>query len=81
MFLIWKIHHIINLFLNEVFFIYNIVLISGIQQSNSFIHTHISTFFQMIFCYKLLQNIEYRSLCYTVGPFWLPILNTILIIC
>ena len=28
----------------------------------------------MIFCYKLLQNIEYSSLCYTVGPFLLPIL-------
>ena len=24
--------------------------------------------FQMLFHYRLLQDIEYRSLCYTVGP-------------
>ena len=25
-------------------------------------------FFQILFPYRLLQNIEYSSLCYTVGP-------------
>ena len=26
-------------------------------------------FFRFLFHYRLLQDIEYRSLCYTVGPF------------
>ena len=30
--------------------------------------------FQIFFPYKLLQNIEYNSLCYTVGPYCLFIL-------
>ena len=29
-----------------------------------------------LFPYRLWQNIEYTSLCYTVGPCWLSILNT-----
>jgi len=33
-------------------------------------HTHIYTLFPVLFPYKLLQNSEYSSLCYTVGP-WL----------
>ena len=32
------------------------------------------TLLKIIFTYKLLQNTEYISLCYTVGPYWLPIL-------
>ena len=35
---------------------------------------NISIFFQILFLYRLLQNIEYSSLCYTVGPYWLAIL-------
>ena len=31
-----------------------------------YIHTH--TLFQILFHYSLLQDIEYSSLCYTVGP-------------
>ena len=27
-------------------------------------------FFRFFFLYRLLENIEYSSLCYTVGPFW-----------
>ena len=30
--------------------------------------------FQIFFPYKLLENIEYNSLCYTVGPYCLSIL-------
>ena len=43
-------------------------------------HTHTHTYiyiyilFQAQFPYRLLQNIEYISLCYTVGPCWLSIL-------
>ena len=31
----------------------------------TWLHTH---FFQILFRYRLLQDIEYSSLCYTVGP-------------
>ena len=33
--------------------------------------TYIFIIFQILFPYSLLQNIEYSSLCYTVGPCWL----------
>ena len=39
------------------------------------IYIHIYIFFQIIFYYRLLQDIEYSSLCYTVGPCWLSILH------
>ena len=59
------------LFLFEVYLIY-IVLASGVQQSDSFILIHI--LFQILFHYRLLHDIEYVSLCYTVGPCCLSIL-------
>ena len=34
-------------------------------------------FFQILFPFRLLHNIEQRSLCYTVGPYWLSILNIV----
>ena len=37
-------------------------------------YTYTPTLFQILFPYKLLQNIEYYSVCYTVGPCWLSIL-------
>ena len=37
--------------------------------------------FQILFPYRLLQDIEYISLCYTVGPCCLPILYIIVYIC
>ena len=37
------------------------------------LHTHIF-FFQILFPYRLLENIKNSSLCYTVGPCWLSIL-------
>ena len=41
--------------------IYNVVLVLGVQKSDSVIHTHIYIyiFFQIIFPLRLLQNIEY----------------------
>ena len=42
------------------------MLVSGVQQSDSDIFSYL--FFQIIFCYRLLQDIEYSSLCYTGGP-------------
>ena len=53
------------------------VLVSGVQQSDSFIHIYVSILFQILFPFRLLQNIEQSSLCYTVGPCWLFILNIV----
>ena len=47
----------------------NVVLVLGVQQSDSVIHIHVSILFQIIFPFRLLQNIEQHSLCYTVGPY------------
>ena len=55
--------------------IYNVVLISAVQQSDSVIHTYI--LFHILFHYGLSQDIEYSSLCYPVGPCWLLILYNI----
>ena len=53
----------------------DVVLVSGVQQSDSVIHIHVSILSQILFPVRLLQNIEQSSLCYTVGPCWLSILN------
>ena len=37
------------------------------QQSDWVIHIHVSTLFQILFPFSLLQNMEQSSLCYTVG--------------
>ena len=63
-------------FLNFVFYmgvllINNVVIASGVQQSDSFIHICVSVLFQILFPFRLLHNIEQSSLCYTVGPCWL----------
>ena len=52
----------------------NNVLISGTQQGDSVIHIHVSIF-QILFPFRLLKCIEQHSLCYTVGPCWLSMLN------
>ena len=43
------------------------MLVSGVQQSDSDIHISISILFQILFPYRLLQDIEYSSLYCTVG--------------
>ena len=58
--------------------IYNVVLVSGVQQSDLVIH--ISIFFQILFPYRYSQSIECSSLCYTVGPCWLSILYIVVCI-
>ena len=50
--------------------IYNIMLVSGVQQGDSVIHTHVF-FPQILFPFRLLHNIEQNSLYYTVGPCFL----------
>ena len=39
-----------------------------------FSYTCIYTPFQVLFRYRLAQDTEYSSLCYTVSPCWLSIL-------
>ena len=43
------------------------VLVSRVQQSDSVTHTY-TYIFQILFHYSLLQDTEYNSLCYPVGP-------------
>ena len=60
-------------FLIGVELIYNVVLVSDVQQSHSVIQIQISVLFQILFPCRLLQHIEQSSLCYTVGLYWLSI--------
>ena len=53
----------------------NVVLVSGEQQRDSAIHTHVSILLQTPLPSRLPQNSEQSSMCYTVGPCWLSILN------
>ena len=73
------------------------VLVSGVQPSDSvlcvyiyiyiyiyvcvYIYIYIYIPFQILFPYRLLQNIEHSSLCYTVGPCWLSIFYIVVCIC
>ena len=59
----------------------DVVLVSGVQQSDSVIHIHASILFQILFPFRLLQNIEQSSVCYTVGPCWLSNLNIAVCTC
>ena len=56
----------------------NIMIVSGGQQRDSAIHTHVSISTQTPLPSRLPDNIEQSSLCYTVGPFWLFVLNTVM---
>ena len=49
-------------FFIEVQLIYNVVLVSGVQQSHSDIYTHIYSF-QILFHHRLSQGVDYSSLC------------------
>ena len=52
----------------------NVVLVSGIQQSDSMTYIHVSILFQILFPCRLLQSSESSSLNSTVDPCWLNIL-------
>ena len=43
-------------------------VVSDVQKSESIIHIYMSILFQVIFPFRLFQNIEQSSLCYTVVP-------------
>ena len=69
------------LFCIEVQLIINVVIISGRQQRSSIIQIHASILPQAPLPSRLPHNIEQSSLCYTVGPCWLSILNTAVCTC
>ena len=58
---------------------------SKVIQLYTHTHTHIYiciyVLFHILFHYSLLKDIEYSSLCYTVGPYCLPILYIVVCIC
>ena len=56
----------------EVYLTYNVVFVSGVYQNDNFFQM-----FSDYIPYSLLQNTEFISLCYTVGPHWLSILYEI----
>ena len=55
----------------------NVVIVSGGQQSDPAKYIHVSILHQTPFPSRLLHNIDQSSLCYTVGPCWLSILNIV----
>ena len=59
----------------------SVVLVSGVQQSDSVIHEQVSILFQICSPFRLLQSIEQSSLCCTVGLCWLSILNIVVCVC
>ena len=65
----------------EIQLIYNVVLVSGVQQSDSVIYTYL--LLQILFHYRLLQYSEYRSLLfiyYIYSSLYLLISNSYLIL-
>ena len=65
------------------FFKNNVVFVSGVQQNDSLIHylSVIKYPSSDSFPLSLLQDIEYNSLCYTVGPCCLSILHIAVCVC
>ena len=51
------------------------VTVSGVQQSSSAMHTHVSILPQAPLPSRLPRNIEQSSLCCTGGSSWLSVLN------
>ena len=59
----------------------NAVIVSGEQQRDPAIHTHVSILLQSPLPSRPPQNIEQSSMCCSVGPCQLSILNTAVCIC
>ena len=60
--------------------IYSVVLVSGVQQSDSVIGSYL-IFFSIMVYYRILTTTEYCSLCCAVGPCCLSILYIVVCIC
>ena len=61
-------YHLLHIKKNGSIVIYNIVLVSGVQQSDLVTHIYVCiyTLFSILLHFSLLQDSEYSSLCYTV---------------
>ena len=59
----------------------NVVIVSGGQQRDSAVHIHGCILSQTLLPSRLPHNIEPSSLCCTVGPCWLYILNIAVCTC
>ena len=61
------------------------MLVSGVPQNDSvicvYVYMCVYILLQVLFPYRLLQNVECSSLCYTVGTHWLSILYIAVCIC
>ena len=53
----------------------NVVIDSGEQRRDLAIRMYLSILSQIPFPFRLPHNIEQSSMCYTIGPCWLPVLN------
>ena len=69
------------LFYMEIQPINSVVIVSGEQQRDSAMHLHICILPRTPLPSRLPRNVEQSSLCYTVGPCWLSILNIAVCIC
>ena len=58
----------------RVYLLYNVVLVSSVEQSESAMCIHV-TLFWISFSFRLPQSIEQSSLCYTIGPLLIFILS------
>ena len=56
-----------SIFEITVSLIYQVLLIPAVQQSDSVVHIYAFLFKNLLFHYGLSQDIEYSSLCYTIG--------------
>ena len=59
----------------------NVVIVSGEQQKDSAIHTHVSILPPTPLPSRLPQSIEKSSMCDTVGPCWSSVLNIAVCTC
>ena len=57
-----------KLFYNGRQFLNSDMLITAVQQSESVLPIQVSILLQTLFSFKLLQNVEFSSLCYAIGP-------------
>ena len=75
---------------DSIFYVYTYTYIFTYTYILTYLHLYIlisnyicvcvCILFQILFHYGLLQDIEYRSLCYTISPCWLCILYIIMCI-
>ena len=59
----------------------NVVIVSGEEQKDSVIYTHVSILPRILLPSSLPHNTEKSSMCYTVGPGWSSILNIAVCTC